>query len=190
MNTNDTINRKFKSKITYIGLAVALAIPCGAAIAGNPSGERRAQVLEFTFPIDAGLISCPEDNQLDGQEVSGYATVKGIAKNSDFLTPWLDGSGGKHLQQIARITYDVEAGNGAYHWLGRGRGKFMEQGGGGNGDHQGGVAMYFQEEYYSAQGDYPDLYWKLDFALVVDAKGNPRVYREEVSEADFVCVSD
>jgi hypothetical protein len=169
MNTNDTINRKFKSKITYIGLAVALAIPCGAAISGNPSGERRAQVLEFTFPIDAGLISCPEDNQLDGQEVSGFAIVRGIAKNSDFLTPWLDGSGGQHLQQIARITYDVEAGNG---------------------DHQGGVAMYFQEEYYSAQGDYPDLYWKLDFALVVDAKGNPRVYREEVSEAEFVCVSD
>ena len=191
MNTNEANNRKHKSKITYIGLALALTLPCGVAVADNPSGERRAQKMEFTIPLEEGLtISCPHYPELDGLEVSGDVTVKGIAKNSGFLEPWLDGSGGQHLQQIARLTYDIEAWDGAYRWLGRGRGKFMEQGGGGNGDHQGYVIMGDQEEYYSAQGEYPDLYWEIHFAFVVDANGNPRIFRYTESEAAFVCVSD
>jgi hypothetical protein len=88
------------------------------------------------------------------------------------------------------LTFSVQDNSGIYRWHGDGQGKFLWQAGGGNGEQFGGVIIGSQDEYYTAEGEYPDLYWSIDFITVIDAKGNVRRDEFEASEADFVCVTE
>lgn len=182
-------NTSFRSAAIFLGLILTAS----HAVSQTPAAERAAKqlYLEDVPFVSGSPISCP-GHPIDGLLVDATITVFGVEQNGGGnMVPWNDNAGGQHVTQVGHHLYfKVWDTSGTYTWHGEGQGRFMLQAGGGNGNHFGGVIMGVQEEYYYADGDYPDLWWFIDFSTVIDAKGNVRRDEFAVSEADFVCIME